>query len=160
MPMAPHQVPHQMKHVPKRQKPSPPVRITMYLAQHALHAIPVIHTVMVAVSAMRIAMNPKRTLVPSYCVHNPKTVNLIPVARAILERVTGGITSLQPIHPAHQMIVISRLNRTRAKSELLIFMPIAIRRGVKNAQTNPTTVITPAPHRPIRVRGNVTMGII
>ena len=149
-----------MRPVKKNQKPSPPVQITMYLAQHAQHVQRHTHHQMVAVSAMHIAMNPKQTLVPSYRVHNPKTVNLIPVSRVIRERANGVITSLQPIHHAHQMIVISRLNRTRAKSELLIFMPIAIRRGVKNAQTNPTTVITPAPHRPIRVRGNVMMDII
>ena len=144
-----------MKHVSKNQKPSPPVQITMYLAQHARHAIPITHTVMAAVSAMHIAMRPNRTLVPSYRVHNPKTVHRIPVARVHREHATGVITSLQPIHPAHQITVPNLWRPYRARRDITNRMYHA-----PHAQTNPTTVITPAPHRPMHVRGNAMMDIL
>ena len=80
---------------------------TTGLAQRVQHVQRHTHILTQGQHLIHIVMRPRPALVPSYRVHNPQTVNLMPVAHAHRERATGGITSLQPIHPVHRQIVIS-----------------------------------------------------
>ena len=86
------------------------MQIGMCLAQHALHAIPVIHTVMVAVSAMHIAMLPRQAPVPNWHAAPHRAVHRQRVAHVHRAHVTGVITSLQPTHRAHQRIALNQLH--------------------------------------------------
>ena len=131
------------------------MQIDMCLVRHARHAIPVIHTVMAAVSAVHIAIHWKQALVPNWHAANLPTVRHMPVARVHRERATGVITSLQPIHPAHQMIVQNQCPVYHAIRGIIKMGSVA-----RHARTSRPTVRTPAQHHPTHVRGNVIRDII
>ena len=83
------------------------MQIDMYLVQHVQHAVPVIHTVMAAVSAVHIVIHWKQTLVPNWHAVHHRAVHRQRVGHVHRERATGVIINLQPIHRAHQRTALN-----------------------------------------------------
>ena len=96
------------------------MQIDMYLVRHVRHVQRHIHHQMGAILAKAVAMLPRRALVPSWHAAPHRAVHRQRVAHAHRERVTGVTINLQPIHRAHQRIVLNRLPVQRVKQITMV----------------------------------------